>query len=405
MRKNTRALGWWLSVLGLYACGTDPLGNQRPESARIPKRVPISSAANGGGSGTGGGALFGGAGNINAGADGAAGTNPGFSGSGGSVASREPFSFFVTSYAAMQRLATTPNGFGGDLRYGEPDGLAGADKICAEIAESSMPGASAKGWRAFLSVTKGPGGQPVHAIDRVGDGPWYDRLGRLIALTRADLLNPRPNGADPAIINDLPNEAGIPNHAPDGTTQVDNHDFLTGTNNVGQLFSSDWKFTCHDWTSSAGADGTPRVGHAWPRMGVGTGGAGTARAGTGGTGAARAGTGGTGAARAGTGGGFLSGGRGSFPVAGSRAVPIAGSRAVPVAGSRAVPVAGSRAVPIAGTSAFAGGIDTTNWMSALTEAGCAAGASLIEMGPPNPQNPTVGSGGGYGGIYCFALTP
>jgi hypothetical protein len=46
-----------------------------------------------------------------------------------------------------------------------------------------------------------------------------------------------------------------------------------------------------------------------------------------------------------------------------------------------------------------------NWMSALDEAGCAAGASLVEMGPPDSSNPTVGSGGGYGAIYCFALEP
>jgi hypothetical protein len=46
-----------------------------------------------------------------------------------------------------------------------------------------------------------------------------------------------------------------------------------------------------------------------------------------------------------------------------------------------------------------------NWMSALDEAGCAPGINLIETGPPNPANPTVGSGGGYGGIYCLAVTP
>ena len=52
-----------------------------------------------------------------------------------------------------------------------------------------------------------------------------------------------------------------------------------------------------------------------------------------------------------------------------------------------------------------GDFDPANWMSSLNEAGCAAGASLVEMGPPDSNNPTVGSGGGYGGIYCFALEP
>jgi hypothetical protein len=68
----------------------------------------------------------------------------------------EPFSFFVTSLRAMQVLSGSPAGFGGDLRYGEEGpgaGLRGADKICAEIAEHSMPGAGRKPWRAFLSAT------------------------------------------------------------------------------------------------------------------------------------------------------------------------------------------------------------------------------------------------------------
>ena len=52
-----------------------------------------------------------------------------------------------------------------------------------------------------------------------------------------------------------------------------------------------------------------------------------------------------------------------------------------------------------------GGINGVNWMSALDEAGCKAGINIVEMGPPNPNIPTVGSGGGYGGFYCFAMTP
>ena len=45
-----------------------------------------------------------------------------------------------------------------------------------------------------------------------------------------------------------------------------------------------------------------------------------------------------------------------------------------------------------------------NWMSALDESGCAPGVNLIQTGGPG-RDGTVGSGGGYGGFYCFALTP
>ena len=47
----------------------------------------------------------------------------------------------------------------------------------------------------------------------------------------------------------------------------------------------------------------------------------------------------------------------------------------------------------------------TNWMSALREGGCAPGINLMESGGPKPGEYTVGTGGGYGGIYCFALVP
>lgn len=238
------------------------------------------------------------------------------------------FSFFVTSLSALQALSGSANGFGGDLRFGETGpnaGLRGADKICTAIAERSMPGSGRKVWHAFLSATNDGAGNVVHAIDRIGNGPWYDRLGRLLANNRMELINTRPINADPAIINDFPNEDGVPNHAPDvGMGQVDNHDMLTGSNTQGQLYST--TATCLDWTSAVGntaAEGRPRVGHSWPRGGPGG--------------------------------------------------PGGGSGA--------------------------------HWMSALDEAGCRAGVSLIEMGPPIPSNPTVGSGGGYGGFYCFAMEP
>lgn len=235
------------------------------------------------------------------------------------------FSFFVTSLKAMQELSDNPLGFGGDLRFGEEGpgaGLRGADKICATIAESTMPGSSVKEWRAFLSVAADAEGKAVNAIDRIGEGPWYDRLGRLVAATRADLLHDRPLGADPAIVDDLPNEFGIPNKQPDpNLPPEDNHHVLTGSNDQGALFGAN--ATCLDWTSALGdreLEGRPRIGLSFPRQ---------------------------------------------------------------------------------------GGMDSMsrNWISALIESGCAPGVTLVPTDPPGPDVVDVGSGGGYGAIYCFALTP
>jgi hypothetical protein len=309
-----------------------------------------AGTAGGGTAGTlagesGAGGMAGGAGSAGAGAGGMSGSagtgNAGSAGSG--PIPTEKFSFFVTSLTAMKDLARAfgrgEQGFGGDLRYGETTGLAGADKICRTVAGRSMPGAENKTWRAFLStIHGGPNDGPIHAIDRIGEGPWYDRLGRLVAMNKQALLNDRPQGADPLIINDLPNEDGIPNHtdgAPGctGNECPDNHDTLTGTGPNGQLYSTnDWS-TCFDWTN--GSSDQPM----------------------------------------GNGGG--SGGRGGFMGASG---PWCG-----------------HSWPREGSG--------VNWMSALAEGGCAPGINLVEMGPPQPGVYTVGTGGGYGGIYCFALEP
>ena len=248
----------------------------------------------------------------------------------------------MTSLVALQALSGNDQGFGGDLSYGETGegaGLRGADKLCTEIAERSMPGAGAKGWRAFLSaVAAGPGGTPVHAIERIGEGPWYDRLGRLFANDKSELIGFRPTATDPAIVNNFPNEDGVPNRDPDGMGDVDNHDTLTGSNERGEVYAMDMHVTCNDWTNAVpDAADAPRVGHSWPRN---------------------------------AGGGGPGGG------------------------------------------SFGGGGDDENedgeyghWISSLTEAGCGAGVFVMEMGGPMESNPTVGSGGGYGGFYCFALNP
>jgi hypothetical protein len=46
-----------------------------------------------------------------------------------------------------------------------------------------------------------------------------------------------------------------------------------------------------------------------------------------------------------------------------------------------------------------------HWLSGQDEGGCGAGIVLQDLGGSDPSNPIVGSGGGYGGFYCFALKP
>jgi hypothetical protein len=323
---------------GLCGCGSDlMMPAPAPAVPAMGGRAGMSSAGTSGASGAsaalagrtgqnaGSGGTAGappavkpGAPSVQAGAGGAGGAASAGAGGNAAAADLEPFSFFVASLVGLQRLSKSEDGFGGDLRYGQADGLQGADKICTELAEASMPGSGVKQWRAFLSVTKGPDGEPVNAIDRVGDGPWYDRRGRILAMNPAALRNPRPMGADPAIIDDLPNEDGVPNHAPDGE-EVDNHHVLTGSSESGELYMcSQSSCTCNDWTSTASGSGRPRVGFSWPGVGGG---------------------------------------------------------------------------------------NRVHWISGQDEGGCGAGVRLEEMGGSNPQDPVVGSGGGYGAIYCFALSP
>jgi len=204
-----------------------------------------------------------------------------------------------------------------------------------------------------------------------------------VAASKADLAQTRPAGAHALIADDLPNEDGVPNHAPEGT-RVDNHDILTGSDRNGRLYAADWSHTCHDWTSAVGSDGLPRVGHSWTRAG-GIGGG------------------------PGGGGGVIIGGEppeGGPPPPGRPPLPDGG----PMGILGAPPDGGGmgfscRRFGDTDDAGCTGDGDGDSWISTLDEAGCAPGVDLVEKGPPDPDNPTVGSGGGYGAIYCLALRP
>jgi hypothetical protein len=221
--------------------------------------MPSTGGSGGGGTSTGG---SGGGGQSSTGGSGGGSVNT------CTTPEETKFSFFLVSNRALQRESGSPDGFGGDFK-----GIAGADGICQRVAEFVSPCQKSKVWHAFLSTTT------VNAIERIGVGPWYDRKGRLLANNLTDLMKDRPMGADPAIANDFPNEEGTPNHNPDGTGLVDNHETLTGTGLDGKIYTQDptgskstscgdasWSkeaATCWGWTSKE-PKGCPRVGHSWP---------------------------------------------------------------------------------------------------------------------------------------------
>jgi hypothetical protein len=44
-----------------------------------------------------------------------------------------------------------------------------------------------KTWRAYFSTNARSGASPVHARDRIGNGPWQNAKGAVVATSVADL--------------------------------------------------------------------------------------------------------------------------------------------------------------------------------------------------------------------------
>lgn len=145
-------------------------------------------------------------------------------------------SFFVTS-------ATSPTGNLG--------GLAGADATCQRLG--SATGQSGRMWRAYLSVERDAStGQPAHARDRIGSGPWYNANRALVANNLAEL---HARSGDATVFVD---ERGQRINGQWTASPTPNeHDILTGSNSDGTVISA---ATCADWTSGS-ADHTGQVGH------------------------------------------------------------------------------------------------------------------------------------------------
>jgi len=159
------------------------------------------------------------------------------------TAADHSMSFFVTS-----------TGGGDGANYG---GLKGADAHCQKLASSA--GSGKKTWRAYLSTSgkidfKNPGNSvaAIHARDRIGNGPWYNAKGDLIALDVKHLHSNNNMNKKTA----LSEKGNLINGRGDKPNE---HDILTGSRSDGTAFSPFTDTTCKEWTSND--KGSAIVGH------------------------------------------------------------------------------------------------------------------------------------------------
>jgi hypothetical protein len=155
---------------------------------------------------------------------------------GASLAQQNNMTFFITSVGS---------GKGGDL-----GGIEGADRHCQQLAAAA--GAGSKTWRAYLSTNSAPAGPGINARDRIGNGPWQNAKGVVIA---KDLNDLETN----ANIN---KETGLDEKGERIKVRGDTpnmHDMLTGSTLEGRAFPGNLNLTCGNWTS--GNFGSAMLGH------------------------------------------------------------------------------------------------------------------------------------------------
>jgi hypothetical protein len=153
-------------------------------------------------------------------------------------------SFFVSSAG---------KGNGADL-----GGLDGADAHCTALARAA--GATGGTWRAYLSTTAPGGDAGVNARDRIGNGPWKNAKGVVVATSVDNLHSASVNMTKQTALTEKGEQVS------GRGDQVNMHDILTGSDPQGNYSTAGGDTTCGNWTKSG--DGSTIVGHV-DRIGLG----------------------------------------------------------------------------------------------------------------------------------------
>ncbi len=142
-----------------------------------------------------------------------------------SQSQQDQMTFFVTS--------VNP-GKGADF-----GGIQGADEYCTALAASS--GAGNRVWRAYLSTSATADAPAINARDRIGQGPWKNFQGVVIARSLEEL-----HGENNITKQTALTEKGSVVNGRGDTPNL--HDILTGSDSNGMAISGSSDTTCGNWT-------------------------------------------------------------------------------------------------------------------------------------------------------------
>ena len=152
-------------------------------------------------------------------------------------AQQADMSFFVSSAG---------KGNGADL-----GGLAGADAHCQALAKAA--GSTSANWAAYLSTFEPGGNAGVNARDRIGNGPWKNAKGVVVATSVDNLHSASVNITKQTALTEKGEGIG------GSGDPVNTHDILTGSDPQGMFSTAGGDTTCGNWTKSG--DGSAIVGH------------------------------------------------------------------------------------------------------------------------------------------------
>ena len=150
-----------------------------------------------------------------------------------SVTAQQPAAPPQLPQAPNMTFFVTGNGPGKGADLG---GIEGADQHCQTLA--ARHGAGGKTWRAYLSTQAADGKPAINARDRIGNGPWQNFKGTVVAASVDDLHSDNNKlGVDNSLSERgliIPYRGFAPNR----------HDVLTGSDMQGRAFPAGEDRTC-----------------------------------------------------------------------------------------------------------------------------------------------------------------